>query len=107
MFDSVFVNAIAVFGASFLMSLTSTLLNRKFVDRENFVKWQEETKRWKAEKERAEKAGDKKLLTKLKRQEKRINQIGSKMMKGQMLSMISNMAILFTVWQLLLMYFAD
>jgi len=107
MFDSVIVNGLTVFSVAFIMALFSILLRRKFVNQEQFQEWQQEVKRWNANKEQARKTGDKKLLAKLKKQEKRINQIQSKMMKGQSLTMFINMGIFFGVWQVLIFYFAD
>ena len=100
-------SALAVFGITFLMSLTMTLLNRKLVNQGQFAEWQGEMKRWNADKERAKKTGDKKLLAKLKKQEKRISQMQSKMLKGQMLNMVITMGLFFLVWQVLTFVFAD
>jgi len=107
MFNSVFFDAVSVFCVSFVMSLTSVLLRKRFVDQEQFAEWQSEIRAWNEEKNRATKTGDKKLMARLRRQEKRILQIQKKMFKGQMLSLVINVAALIVVWQLLVFYIAD
>lgn len=95
------VSALSILGVSFMMSLATTLLNRKFQNQEKTAGWQDEIKRWNADMARAKKAGDKKLMAKLKKQEKRISQMQSQISKGQMFSMLSNMGLFIVMWQLL------
>jgi uncharacterized membrane protein (DUF106 family) len=99
------VSALVIFGVSFLMSLATTLLRQKLIDQEAAAKWQEEFKQYNEDKERAKKTRDKKLASKLRKQEKRITQMQSKMMKGQLLSMGGNMGLLLIVWQLLIFFY--
>jgi len=101
------ISTISIFGISFLMSLTTMMLSRKFIDQEKAAKWREEIKKWNEDKERAKKTGDRKLASKLKRQEKRITQIQSKMAKGQMMSMFANMGLFFLVWQALIFFYGN
>ncbi len=99
------VSTLIIFGVSFLMSLATTLVRRKFVDQEQATKWQEEIKTYNENKERAKKTRDKKLLAKLRKQQKHITQMQSKMLKGQLLSMGGSMGLLIIVWQLLIFFY--
>jgi len=105
--DYIFVYAISVFIVSLLMSFTSILIRQKFISQEQFMQWQAEIKAWNEEKNRAAKLGDKKLLAKLKRREKRILQIQSKIFKKQTVTLVLNMAIFIGVWQILIFYLGN
>jgi len=94
-------------GLAFLVSLTTTLLNRKFIDKEQFAKWREETNRWNADKNRAKKTGDKKLMAKVKKQELQILQIQSRMFKQQMKAFLVTFVPLLVVWQVLIYEFGN
>jgi uncharacterized membrane protein (DUF106 family) len=87
------------------MSLTTTMINRKFVNREKFAKWQKEISRFNADKERSKKTKDKKLAAKVRKQEKRISQMQSKMFKGQAISTVVNMVFFFGMWQVIGFFF--
>ena len=95
------VSTLAILGVSFLMSLATTLIRRRFGNVEQAAKWQEEIKKYNENKDRAKKTRDKKLIAKLRKQEKRITQMQSKMLKGQLVSMGGSMGLLLVVWQLL------
>jgi len=97
-----FVPTFSVLAIAFVMSLSSTLINRRFIDREKAAKWQQEFKEWKAGMDRAKKEGDKKLQAKLKRQEKRIMQVQTKMFRGQILAMFFTLGLFYGMWQLLI-----
>lgn len=101
------VSTLLIFGVSFLMSLSTQLLRRKFVDQEQAAKAQEEIKRYNENKDRAKKTRDKKLIAKLRKQEKRITQMQSKMLKGQLVTTGGSMGLYLVVWQLLISLFAD
>ena len=107
MFDSVFFYAISVFLISLAMALISLWTRQKLLSQEQLMEWQAEISAWKEEKERATKIGDKKLLAKLKRREKRILQIQSKMFKKQTISIVINMAMFLGVWQILIFYLGN
>jgi len=107
MVDSVFFYAISVFTVSLLMAFISIWIRQKLINQEQFVEWQAEIKAWNEEKSRAAKTGDKKLLARLKRREKRILQLQSKMFKKQMIILFLNMAIFLSVWQILIFYLGD
>jgi len=107
MIDSVFFYAISVFLISLLMAFISLWIRQRFVSQEQFMEWQAEIKAWNEEKSRAAKTGDKKLLARLKRREKRILQIQSKLFKKQTITMFLNLGIFFGVWQILIFYLGN
>ncbi|RLI35235.1 hypothetical protein DRO55_05480 [Candidatus Bathyarchaeota archaeon] len=92
---------------SFIISLATTLLNRKLINKEQFMKWQEEINRWEAMMKRAKRTGDRKLLAKAKRQEPRIMQLRSRMMTQQMKGGAITFVPLLLVWQFLIGSFRD
>jgi uncharacterized membrane protein (DUF106 family) len=106
MSDAVF-NAVAVFGVSFLMSFAMILIRRRFTNQEQLAQMTEEIKRWNTDKEKAKKTGDKKLTAKLRKQEKRISQLQSKMLKGQLISVITTFALYFGIWPILTYYLGN
>jgi len=93
-----------VFLVAFFMSLSSILLRLKFAHPREYAKFQEELRSWNSDKERAKKTGDKKLSAQLKKQEKRISQIQTKMMKGSLINMVVTLALFFAIWQVLSSY---
>ncbi len=107
MTDSVFFYAISIFLVSLLMSFVSIWLRQKLMDPEEFMQWQEEIRAWNEEKKRALTIGDKKLLARLKRREKRILQVQSKIFKKQMSTLLLNMGMVIGVWQILVFYFGN
>jgi uncharacterized membrane protein (DUF106 family) len=101
LFSTPFFYAVVVFVVTLVSSLASFLIRMRFVDPKDTARWQEEMKRYNADKETAKRTGDKKLTAQLRKQEKRINQIQSKMMKGQLVSMAVIMVMFFAMWQVL------
>jgi uncharacterized membrane protein (DUF106 family) len=93
--------AFVVFIVTFVSSLASFLIRLRFANPQDTAKWQEEMKRYNSDKEAAKKTGDKKLIAQLRKQEKRISQIQSKMMKGQLISLVVIMVMFFALWQVL------
>jgi len=94
-----------IFGLALAISLFSTLVNRKFINREQSAKWQEEINRWNADRNLAKKTGDKKLMVKVKKQERRILQIQSKRSNQQFKVFIINFVPIIVIWQVLLGFF--
>lgn len=90
---------------AFIVSLTTTLLNRKFIDRRLLAKWQKEIQEWNAEKELARKTGDKKLLIKVKKREIQIMQIRAKMSKQQTKVMMITFIPLLIMWWTLISFY--
>ena len=107
MMDSVFFYAVVVFSISLLMSFSSIWIRQKLISQEQFMQWQEEIRKWNEDKKRAATIGDKKLLAKLKRREKRILQIQSKLFKKQTITLVLNMGIFYGVWQILIFYLGN
>jgi uncharacterized membrane protein (DUF106 family) len=99
------VSTLVIFAVSFLLSLATTLIRRRFTDPEQAAKWQEEIKTYNENKDRAKKTRDKKLTARLKKQEKRISQMQSKMLKGQLVTMGGSMGLYLVVWQLLIFFY--
>jgi len=92
-------------GLALIISLATTLLNKKFTDREQTMAWQSEIKRWNTDRNLARKTGDKKLLAKVKKQEPRILQMQSKMTSRQMKTSLITFVPLIIMWQVLIGFF--
>lgn len=106
MSDAIF-NGLAIFGVTFLMSLATLLIRRRFTSQEQLTQMREEIRRWNSDRDSAKKTGDKKLAAKLRKQEKRITQLQSKMLKGQLISMVITFALLFGIWPVLTYYYGN
>ena len=68
-----------ILGLSFFLSFVTSLTNRLFTNREQMREWNKEIAAWRAESMKASKSGDKKLMAKVKKDQKRIMQLQSKM----------------------------
>ncbi len=101
-FSTFFVIALA-----FAISLSTTLLNRKFMNREQAAVWQHEINKWNAEKNMAKRSGDKKLLAKVKKQEPRMLQLQSKMFSQRMKTFLITFVPLIVLWQVLIGFFQN
>jgi len=93
-----------ILGVSTLLSLILSLLRHLFTPKQDVNQlraWQKEIAEWKAESQRAKRTGDKRLLRKVKKQEKRILQLQSKMASQQswQLKLFPlNIALFLLVW---------
>jgi len=65
---------------SFLLSLVTLLTNRLLTNREQMKAWSQEIAAWREDSLKATRTGDKKLMAKVKKQQKQIMQLQSKMM---------------------------
>jgi len=65
---------------SFFLSLVTSLTNRLLTNREQMKAWNQEIAAWRADSLKATRTGDKKLMAKVKKQQKQIMQLQSKMM---------------------------
>jgi len=83
-----------------LSSLTA-LANRLLTNREQVNAWRKEVARWNADFKTARKSGDKKLLAKVKRKERHILKLQSKMMWQSMRVSLIFMVPFILIWQLL------
>ena len=97
-------STLLILGVSTLLSLILSLLRRLFTPKQDINElkaWQKEIAEWEAESKRAKRTGDKQLLRKVKRQEKRIRQLQSKMASqslGQLKLMPLTMLLFFLIW---------
>ena len=107
MAESIFLYSVVVFASSFVIAMASMMINQKLLNQEQVLEWRREINLWNEEKKRAEKLGDKKLLAKLKRREKRILQVQSKMLKRQIIILFLNMALFLGIWQILIFYLGN
>jgi len=64
---------------SFFLSLVTSLTNRLLTNREQMRAWSKEIAAWRGDSLKATRTGDKKLMAKVKKQQKHIMQLQSKM----------------------------
>lgn len=91
-----------ILGASLLLSFLITFINSRFTSkekREQLKKWNKEIREWTSASLKAKRTGDKKLLKKVQKQEKRIKQLQSKVAK-QSLSQLKLMPVTITLFVL-------
>jgi len=97
-------STILILGVSTLFSLILSLLRHFFTPKQDINQlkaWQKEIAEWEAESKRAKRTGDKRLLRKVKKQEKRILQLRSKISSqslGQLKLMPITMLLFFLIW---------
>ena len=87
---------------SFLVSLATSTTNRLITNREQLRDWNKEISQWRAESMKAAKSGDKKLMAKVKKQEKHVMQLQSKMMWQSMKTTLFWMVPMLLLWYVLL-----
>jgi len=92
---------------SFISSLVTTLLNRKFIDRRLLAEWQKEIAEWNAKRELAKKTGDKKLMAKVKKQEIRIMQIRAKISGQQTKTTLVTFIPFLIMWWILIGFYGN
>ncbi len=97
-------STLLILGISTLLSLMLSLLRRLFTPKQDMSQlkaWQKEIAEWEAESKRAKRTGDKRLLRKVKKQEKRILQLRSKIASqtlGQLKLMPITMLLFYLIW---------
>jgi len=69
---------------SSFLSLVTSLTNRLLTNREQMREWTQEIASWRADSMKATRTGDKKLMAKVKKQQKHVMQLQSKMTWHQM-----------------------
>ncbi|MCS7120682.1 MAG: EMC3/TMCO1 family protein [Nitrososphaerota archaeon] len=94
-------STLLILGVTFLLFLITMLVNRALMNPKQLAAWQDEINRFNAEKERAKKTGDKKLMSKVKKQEKIINQIESRRLKRQIIGSMTLASLYLSAWFLL------
>ncbi len=87
---------------SFGISLATSTTNRLLTNREQLRDWNKEISQWRSESLKAARAGDKKLMAKLKKQEKHVMQLQSKMMWQSMKTTLFWMIPMLLLWYVLL-----
>lgn len=87
---------------SFGISLATSTTNRLLTNREQLRDWNKEITQWRSESLKAARAGDKKLMAKLKKQEKHVMQLQSKMMWKSMKTTLFWMVPMLLLWYVLL-----
>jgi len=73
------ISTLFILGLSFFLSFVTSLTNRLLTNRQQMREWNKEITTWREESMKASKTGDKKLMAKVKKDQKRIMQLQSKM----------------------------
>ena len=87
---------------SFVVSFATSVTNRVLTNREQLRAWTKEIKEWREESLKARKTGDKKLLAKVKKQERHVMQLQSKMTFQSMKTSFLWFIPLMIMWYVLL-----
>jgi len=87
---------------AFAVSMATSTTNRLLTKRDQLRDWNKEISQWRSESMKAARSGDKKLMAKLKKQEKHIMQIQSKMMWQSMKTSFLWFIPLMLMWYVLL-----
>jgi uncharacterized membrane protein (DUF106 family) len=87
---------------AFAVSLATSTTNRLLTNRVQLREWNKEISQWRSESMKASRSGDKKLMAKLKKQEKHIMQLQSKMMWQSMKTSFLWFIPLMLMWYVLL-----
>jgi len=96
--NSTFFVLLISFGISFATSLS----NRLLTNREQLKEWNKEISQWRSESLKATRSGDKKLMAKVKKQEKHVMQLQSKMMWQSMKTTFLWFIPMLLLWYVLL-----
>jgi len=96
--NSTFLILLMSFGISFATSLS----NRLLTNREQLREWNKEISQWRSESLKATRSGDKKLMAKVKKQEKHVMQLQSKMMWQSMKTTFLWFIPMLLLWYVLL-----
>lgn len=87
---------------AFAVSLATSTTNRLLTKRDQLRDWNKEISQWRSESMKAARSGDKKLMAKLKKQEKHVMQLQSKMMWQSMKTSFLWFIPLMLMWYVLL-----
>jgi len=85
-----------------VLTLATSATNRLLTNREQVMAWNQEIAAWRSDSIKATRTGDKKLLAKVKKQERHIMQIQSKMMWQNMKTMFLWFIPLMLLWGMFL-----
>lgn len=94
-------STIFILGLSALISLLTTLVNRRFTNPEKSRAWRKEVSDWNKELRDAQKSKDKKTLDKVMKKQKYIMRLQSKMMWQSMKVSLLFLIPLLLMWQIL------
>jgi len=94
-------------GVAVAISLSTTLLNRRFMNRGQVAAWQREISKWNDERNLAKKTADKKLLAKVKKQEPRVMQLQTRMFYQSMKTFLVTFIPLIVTWQVLMGFYGN
>ncbi len=87
---------------AFGISSATSLSNRLLTNREQLREWNKEISQWRSESMKATRSGDKKLMAKVKKKEKHIMQLQSKMMMQSMKTTFLWFIPMLLLWYVLL-----
>jgi uncharacterized membrane protein (DUF106 family) len=87
---------------AFGVSLATSATNRLLTNREQLRDWNKEISQWRSESMKAARSGDKKLMAKVKKQEKHVMQLQSKMMWQSMKTSLFWMVPMLLLWYVVL-----
>jgi len=94
-------STVFILGLSVLISLLTTLVNRRFTDPERSRAWRKEISDWNKDLRDAQRAKDKKTLEKVMKKQQYIVKLQSKMMWQSMKVSLLFLVPLFLMWQIL------
>jgi len=94
-------STIFIFALAALVSLLTTLVNRRFTDPEKSRAWRKEIADWSKEMRSAQRSNDKKALAKAMKNQQYIMKLQSKMMWQSMKVSLLFLVPLFIMWQVL------
>jgi uncharacterized membrane protein (DUF106 family) len=89
------------------LSFLTALANRLLTNREQLSAWSKEIAKWRADLRKATQSGDKKLLAKVKRKERYILQLQSKVMWQSMRVSLLFFIPFILIWQLLIGFYGN
>jgi uncharacterized membrane protein (DUF106 family) len=96
------ISTLFIMLVAFGVSLATSTTNRLLTKRDQLRDWNREISQWRSESMKAARAGDKKLMAKLKKQEKHVMQLQSKMMWQSMKTSFLWFIPLMLMWYVLL-----
>ena len=91
-----------ILGLAFAVSFATSLTNRLLTNREQLRAWNKEIRAWRADSLKARRTGDKKLMAKVKKQERHVMQLQSKMTIQSMKTSFLWFIPLMLMWYVLL-----
>jgi uncharacterized membrane protein (DUF106 family) len=100
-FKSIPYSTLFILGLALLISVLTTLVNRRFTDPEKSRAWRKEISDWNKELRDAQRSKDKKTLEKVMKKQKYIMQLQSKMMWQSMKVSLLFLVPLLVMWQIL------